>query len=105
MIDLLLDSHKNLKWFFEKKVNNLNIKTFDELLSLLNLRNEENFANHIFLIFGEKKFRNDINMNELKEEYYNVAGCTINYKEFISSLAFYSIENFHDKLNCNKFFL
>jgi len=101
---LLLESHITLKWFFEKKINSFNIKTFDELLYLLNLKNEEDFANHVFLIFGEKSFRNEIKWSELKEEYFNVASYTINYKEFISSLAFYRIENFHDKLNCKIFF-
>lgn len=100
IVDLLLESYKTLKWFFEKKVDSFNIKTFDELLSLLNVKNEEDFANHVFLIFGERS-RIELNRNDLKEIYFKVANHTINYKEFISTLAFYRIENVHDKLNCN----
>jgi len=99
IVDLLLESYKTLKWFFEKKINSFNIKIFDELLSLLNLKNEEDFVSHVFLIFGERS-RIETNSNELKDSYLNVANHTINYKEFISTLAFYRIENVHDKLNC-----
>ena len=96
-----MESYKTLKWFFEKKIDSFNIKTFDELLSLLNLKNEEEFASYVFLIFGEKS-KIDINSNDLKEVYYKVSKHTINYKEFISCLAFFRIENTHDKLNCKK---
>jgi hypothetical protein len=96
----LIESHKRIKWFIEKRISFLNIKTFDELLSLLNVKNEEEFATDIFLIFGEKTNK-ELNRNDLKEIYWKVSNCVINYKEFISCMAFFRIENIHDKLNCN----
>ncbi len=100
-----MEIHKTetLKLFLEKKINSFNIQTFDELLSLLEIKNEEEFACHVFLIFGEKS-RTDINRNDLKEIYSKVANYTINYKEFISTLAFYTMENVVDKLNCKNNF-
>jgi hypothetical protein len=78
----------------------INIKKFDELLFLLNIKNEEELIYNIFYIFGEKNFK-AINTNELKDEYYRFKNLAINLKEFLSVIIFYRMENQNNKLNCN----
>jgi len=95
-----LESYKRIKWFLEKKNDSFNIKTFDELLSLLNVKDEEEFACNIYQIFG--KYTRVGLILDRDEFYYKFANYIINYKESISILAFYRMENIHDKLSCKK---
>lgn len=99
----MLENNFKIIWFIEKKLDHFNIKTFDELLTLLGVRGEEEFAKYVFLIFGEKS-KYELNNNDLKHTYHKVANYTINYKDFLSTMAFYRVENIHDKLNCTFYF-
>jgi hypothetical protein len=104
VVDLLLDSRKAVKILLDQNKSYFTIKTFDELMSILDLKGEHEFSYEIFYIFGE--YNNDTVSQDIIDIFGNeLANKKVNFREVMAFLAFFRMDNLQAKITSKPSYL